>query len=354
MRTVTQQPGHYRRPRFSPDGATIVYELAGGGGLTSNRWSDADRHLPRPRRRRRGDPDPRRRRQPAFRRRLGPRLPRGQRAAEAQADQRRSRAAATGATMPRARWSPTTRSRRTAARSPSARITISSSRPSSAAPGAARRRRARLASCRSPASPPTAAAYPTGRDGGRLAWSLGPTLYSADTADLLRTAPGGAAYAAPTTGTSLVDHRRRRRADRARSPWSARAIVTMADEDGGDHRRRRDPDRRQPHPRGRPRAARSPFPPARAGRRRRQDDHPRPDRRPRPWRPGRGRSHPAAELVGHVAPRARRHHRPRPVEHGERDLRRRRDAARRHHPRAAHLLVGRDRLRRPLARAATR
>ena len=26
LRTVTQKPGHYRRPRFSPDGATIVYE----------------------------------------------------------------------------------------------------------------------------------------------------------------------------------------------------------------------------------------------------------------------------------------------------------------------------------------
>ena len=39
LRTVTHQPGHYRRPRFSPDGATIVYELSGGGGLTSNQWS---------------------------------------------------------------------------------------------------------------------------------------------------------------------------------------------------------------------------------------------------------------------------------------------------------------------------
>ena len=29
LRTVTQQPGHYRRPRFSPDGAIIVYEASG-------------------------------------------------------------------------------------------------------------------------------------------------------------------------------------------------------------------------------------------------------------------------------------------------------------------------------------
>jgi imidazolonepropionase-like amidohydrolase/Tol biopolymer transport system component len=39
MRTVTQAPGHYRRPRFSPDGSIIVYEASGGQGLTSNRWS---------------------------------------------------------------------------------------------------------------------------------------------------------------------------------------------------------------------------------------------------------------------------------------------------------------------------
>jgi imidazolonepropionase-like amidohydrolase/Tol biopolymer transport system component len=40
MRTVTRAPGHYRRPRFSPDGQTIVFERGGSGGLTSDRWSD--------------------------------------------------------------------------------------------------------------------------------------------------------------------------------------------------------------------------------------------------------------------------------------------------------------------------
>ena len=39
MRTITQNPGHYRRPRFSPDGTLIVYEASGGQGLTSNRWA---------------------------------------------------------------------------------------------------------------------------------------------------------------------------------------------------------------------------------------------------------------------------------------------------------------------------
>ena len=40
MATVTAVPGHYRRPRFSPDGRTIVFERGGGGYLTSNAWSD--------------------------------------------------------------------------------------------------------------------------------------------------------------------------------------------------------------------------------------------------------------------------------------------------------------------------
>jgi imidazolonepropionase-like amidohydrolase/Tol biopolymer transport system component len=39
-RDVTGQPGHYARPRFSPDGRTIVFEKGGGGFLTSPRWSE--------------------------------------------------------------------------------------------------------------------------------------------------------------------------------------------------------------------------------------------------------------------------------------------------------------------------
>ena len=36
---VTQQPGHYMSPVFSPDGKTIVFEKHGGGHLTSPLWS---------------------------------------------------------------------------------------------------------------------------------------------------------------------------------------------------------------------------------------------------------------------------------------------------------------------------
>ena len=39
-RTVTSEPGHYRRPVFSPDGRTIVFEKDSGGFLTSREWSE--------------------------------------------------------------------------------------------------------------------------------------------------------------------------------------------------------------------------------------------------------------------------------------------------------------------------
>ena len=39
-RKVTQAPGHYARPRFSPDGRAIVFEKQQGGGLTSPARSD--------------------------------------------------------------------------------------------------------------------------------------------------------------------------------------------------------------------------------------------------------------------------------------------------------------------------
>ncbi|MCA1749039.1 MAG: amidohydrolase family protein [Sphingomonadales bacterium] len=38
-RAVTTRPGHYRRPRFSPDGSRIVYESGEGGFLTSPDYS---------------------------------------------------------------------------------------------------------------------------------------------------------------------------------------------------------------------------------------------------------------------------------------------------------------------------
>ena len=39
-RLVTDNPGHYRRPAFSPDGNTIVFEKGEGGYLTAPEWSE--------------------------------------------------------------------------------------------------------------------------------------------------------------------------------------------------------------------------------------------------------------------------------------------------------------------------
>jgi imidazolonepropionase-like amidohydrolase/Tol biopolymer transport system component len=39
-RVVTTQPGHYARPAFSPDGRTLVFERGQGGALTSPKWGD--------------------------------------------------------------------------------------------------------------------------------------------------------------------------------------------------------------------------------------------------------------------------------------------------------------------------
>ena len=37
---VTREPGHYARPQFSPDGRTIVFEKRAGGYLTARAWSE--------------------------------------------------------------------------------------------------------------------------------------------------------------------------------------------------------------------------------------------------------------------------------------------------------------------------
>ena len=39
-RKVTDVPGHYAEPRFSPDGKTIAFERRAGGGLRSARWGE--------------------------------------------------------------------------------------------------------------------------------------------------------------------------------------------------------------------------------------------------------------------------------------------------------------------------
>jgi imidazolonepropionase-like amidohydrolase/Tol biopolymer transport system component len=71
-----------------------------------------------------------------------------------------------------------------------------------------------------------------GWSGNRLAWSLGPTLYSADFAALVRPAPGGPAYAPPTSGVPLSVTVAADRPQGQVALVGAR-IITMARDDGG-------------------------------------------------------------------------------------------------------------------------
>jgi imidazolonepropionase-like amidohydrolase/Tol biopolymer transport system component len=38
LRNLTSEPGHFARPRFSPDARSVVFEAGSGGHLTSNQW----------------------------------------------------------------------------------------------------------------------------------------------------------------------------------------------------------------------------------------------------------------------------------------------------------------------------
>ena len=229
LRTVTQQPGHYRRPRFSPDGANIVYELSGGQGMTSNRWSAQTGIFRVPAN---GGPSTRILAEggnPQFgaasdrvflevvqeqkRRLISVDLNGGNRRDHAQGEM------VTGYEL-----SPDGRS-----------LAFSENYNLYVTPffGAARLMEVGARGSQLPITRVSAAGanYPNWA-GNRLSWSLGPTIYGANSSDLLRNAPGGAAYAPPTTGTPLsitvpAD---------APQGWVALVggrVVTMANAEGG-------------------------------------------------------------------------------------------------------------------------
>ncbi|HYI64637.1 MAG TPA: amidohydrolase family protein [Allosphingosinicella sp.] len=229
LRTITQQPGHYRRPRFSPDGANIVYELSGGQGLTSNRWSGqtgifrvASAGGPSTRILSEGG-------NPHFgadatrvflevtqeqkRKLISVDLNGGNRREHAQSEM------VTGYEV-----SPDGRS-----------LAFSENYNLFVTPffGAARLMEVGARGTQLPVTrvTHTGAAYPNWA-GNRLAWSLGPTLYGANVSDLLRSAPGGTAYSPPAAGTSLsmtvpAD------APQGMVALVGARIVTMANEAGG-------------------------------------------------------------------------------------------------------------------------
>ena len=200
MRIVTQTPGHYRRPRFSPDGAAIVYELSGGQGLTSNQWSGrtgifrvpaaggaATRILAEG-----GNPQFGSASDRVFlevvqeqkRRLISVDLNGGNRRDHAQGEM------VTGYEM-----------------SPDGRfLAFAENYNLFVTPffGAARLMEVGARGSQLPVTRVTTggASYPNWA-GNRLGWSLGPTLYGASASDLIRNAPGGTAYAPPAAGVSL-------------------------------------------------------------------------------------------------------------------------------------------------------
>jgi imidazolonepropionase-like amidohydrolase/Tol biopolymer transport system component len=231
MRTVTRNPGHYRRPRFSPDGATLVYELAGGGGLTSNRWSATTGLFRIPA----AGGEPARilatGENPHFgaasdrvfvevteeqkRRLISVDLSGGNRRNHAVGDM------VTGYEV-----SPDGRS---LAFRENYNLFVTSFF-SGAATMNLSARGTQLPIVRATG---TGGAWPNWTQGGQtLAWSLGPTLYTAPTSALLRLVPGGEAYRAPTDGVPLG---LTAAADRPRGQLAlvGARIVTMADAAGG-------------------------------------------------------------------------------------------------------------------------
>jgi imidazolonepropionase-like amidohydrolase/Tol biopolymer transport system component len=228
-RTITQIPGHYRRPRFSPDGATIVYEVSGGGGMTSNRWSAQTGIFRVPSA---GGPATRivaDGGNPQFgtasdrvfvevveqqkRKLISVDLNGGNRRDHAQGEM------VTGYEL-----------------SPDGRaLAFTENYNLFVTPffGAARTLELSAKGSQMPVTRVSTggANYPTWA-GNRLSWSLGPTLYGANASDLLRNGPGGTAYSAPTAGTSLS---MTVPAD-VPAGWTALVgarIVTMANAEGG-------------------------------------------------------------------------------------------------------------------------
>ena len=200
--TVTREPGHYRRPRFSPDGQTIVFERGGGGYLTSDRWSAESGVFRIPaaggtatRVTRNGD-------NPHFgaandrvfmevteeqQRRLI--------STDLNGEARRVHAGGQMATG----YEVSPDGRHLAFRE-NYNVFVMPFAPGAATLNVGSR------GGQFPVTRATAdgGSYFHWANGGRsVGWSLGPTLYSADVAQMIRTAPGGS-YTAPRTGVSLA------------------------------------------------------------------------------------------------------------------------------------------------------
>jgi len=201
LRTITQNPGHYRRPRFSPDGQTIVYEASGSQGLTSNRWSAATGIFRVPAN---GGPSTRILAEggnPQFGAdpsRVFVEISEQQKQKLISVDLNggNRREHASGEMVTQYELSPDGRT-----------LMFREDYNLFATPFYGGVHPLDV-SARGTGLPLTritgnGGTYPSWTTNGRLAWSLGPTLYTAAVSDLIRNAPGGTAYAPPTSGTSL-------------------------------------------------------------------------------------------------------------------------------------------------------
>jgi imidazolonepropionase-like amidohydrolase/Tol biopolymer transport system component len=201
LRTVTQQPGHYRRPRFSPDGALIVYEASGSQGLTSNRWADSTGVFRVPAA---GGPSTRilgEGGNPQFGAdparvfvEVGEQQKQKLISVDLNGGNRRDHAA--GEMVTQYELSPDGRT-----------LMFREDYNLFATPFYGGVHPLEI-SARSTGLPLTritgdGGSYPSWAANGRLAWTLGPTLYTAAVSDLIRNAPGGTAYSPPAAGVSL-------------------------------------------------------------------------------------------------------------------------------------------------------
>jgi imidazolonepropionase-like amidohydrolase/Tol biopolymer transport system component len=230
VRAVTQQPGHYRRPRFSPDGATLVYEASGSGGLTSDRWSETRGIYRVPAA---GGPSTRivaDGGNPHF-------GAAADRVYFEVSDQQKLKLVSTDLSGGNRRDHATGDLVTAYEVSPDGHTLMFRENYNLFVTPFFNGAATLNVGARGNQLPVTRVTRPGGAfptwtlGGGRLAWTLGPSLYSADTADLLRTAPGGT-YTPPGSGTSLAIPAS---ADvpQGRVALVGARIVTMADENGG-------------------------------------------------------------------------------------------------------------------------
>ena len=201
LRTITQQPGHYRRPRFSPDGATIVYEASGSQGLTSNRWSDATGIFQVPSA---GGPSTR-----ILAEGGNPQFGAdGSRVFAEVSEQQKQKLISVDLNGGNRREHAQGEMVTEYELSPDGRTLLFREDYNLFATPFYGGVHSLDISARGTGLPVTrvttnGGTYPSWTTNGRLAWSLGPTLYTAAVSDMIRNAPGGTAYSPPTSGTSL-------------------------------------------------------------------------------------------------------------------------------------------------------